>query len=1116
MTGTHPSTRSPHTGLRTGLAASLFALSGAVGWIDADERARAQAAAQAPAPAATSASASASGIDESLYGGMKWRSIGPDRGGRSIAVAGSSARPNEYFFGAAGGGIWKSTDYGNTWEPVADKDLGSSSVGAIAVAASNPDIIYAGMGESCFRGNIIQGDGLYKSTDAGKTWQHVGLKNSETVSKIRIHPTNPDIAYVAVFGHAYGANEERGVYKTTDGGKTWARILFRDPKTAAIDVSLDPKNPDVLYASLWEVYRTPHSMESGGPGSGLFKSTDSGATWTELTKNPGLPDGLWGRSGVAVSGADSTRVYAIIENAKGGVFVSDDAGATWKQTNDDRKLRQRAFYYTHIVADPVAKDRVYVLNVQFWRSDDGGKTFPTQIRVPHGDNHDLWIDPKDNTRMMQGNDGGGNVTVNGGRTWSGQGFPTGQFYNAFTTNHVPYHICGSQQDNSTACIASQANPGAGEGRLPPVFYSPGGGESGYIASDPNNPDVFYAGSYGGLMTRLDRSTDQRRTVTVYPNNPMGHSSEDIKERFQWTYPIVFSPIDPKVLYTSSQHVFRTTNGGQSWEKISPDLARADRSTMRASGGPITKDQTGVETYATVFTIAPSRQDLNTLWTGSDDGFVHVTRDGGKNWAKVNPPDMPDFTRISLIEASPHENGVAYLVGNRYQRDDRQPYVWKTADFGKSWTKIITGIPVTDFPRAIREDPKRRGLLYLGTEHGIYVSFDDGAHWQSLRLNLPVTPVHGIVVEERDLVIGTHGRGFYVLDDIGVLRQSTPQLTQRPLHLFQPLDPLRGYDKAIAFDYFLGQDAADVKIDVLDGSGKVLRSFTGTPKDAEKKAEDDGGFGRSAPPVVGVKKGMNRFTWDMRQEGSTVFDGMIMWAAQPQRGPASPPGKYTVRVAALGETATRDFNIGLDSRLKKQGITEADLQEQYALSTKVRDEVTAANNAVIQIRVIREQVAERLAKVPERRRAEIQAITDGLLKPLTAVEEAVYQVQNRSGQDPLNFPIKLNNKIAALAGVVESADNKPTDQSYAVFKELSAELTTELQKLKGTLTTELPRVNAALQREKLGPVDPNAKPKPKADPKADTPDPKAAPKEAKPATPVKPNVDANTLTGMLLQ
>jgi photosystem II stability/assembly factor-like uncharacterized protein len=1015
-------------------------------------------------------------IDPAIYAGMTWRSIGPDRGGRSIAVAGSAARPNEYFFGAVGGGVWKSDDFGNTWEPVSDKFLRTSSVGALAVAPSNPDVVYAGMGESCFRGNIIQGDGIYKSSDAGKTWTHVGLENTQTVSKIRVHPNNPDIVYAAVLGHAYGPNPERGVFRSRDGGKSWERVLFRNEQTGAIDISLDPKNPDVLYAALWEVYRTPHSMESGGPGSGLFKSSDGGTTWTEITKNPGLPSGLWGKVGVSVSGADSNRVYAIIENdPAGGVYISDDAGATWKVGDQDRKLRQRAFYYTHITADPQIKDRVYVLNVQFWRSDDGGKTFPTQIRPPHGDNHDLWIAPNDSNRMVQGNDGGGNVSVNAGRTWTGQGYPTAQFYNVFLTNHVPYHVCGAQQDNSTACVGSESQTGAGEGSLPPIFYSPGGGESGYIASDPNNPDVFYAGSYGGLMTRLDRGTDQRRVVTVYPNNPMGHSSEDIKERFQWTYPIVFSPVNPKVLYTSSQHVFRTTNGGQSWEKISPDLTRADPSTMGPSGGPITKDQTGVETYATVFTIAPSHQEENTIWTGSDDGYVHVTRDGGKNWQRVTPPDLPEFARISLIEASPHTNGAAYLVANRYQRADRSPYVYKTDDFGKTWTKIVNGLPSNDFPRAIREDIRRKGLLFLGMENGMYISFDDGANWQSLRLNLPVTPVHGIAVNERDLVIGTHGRAFYVLDDINVLREATPQLTTNQLHIFTPIDPQRGLDEDVAFDYYLAQDADKVTVEILDASGKVLRSFSGSKDDKEPEPARGGGFFGFRPPRVGVKKGMNRVTWDLRQEGADVFPGMIMWAAQPQRGPASPPGQYTVRISALGQTATKDFRVGLDERLKKQGITETDLHEQYKLSTQVRDAVSAANNAVIQIRSIRQQVEDRIAKVPERRRAEIRALADQMMKPLTAIEEEVYQVKNQSSQDPLNYPIKLNNKVAALAGVIESADYKPTDQSYEVFKELNAALQKLLAQKDDVLARELQRVNAAIKRQRLAPIDPAAKP-----------------------------------------
>jgi photosystem II stability/assembly factor-like uncharacterized protein len=1023
-------------------------------------------------------------VDPSLYSGMRWRSIGPARGGRSIAVSGSATRANEYYFGAVGGGVWKTTDFGHTWAPVGDTNFRTSSVGALAVAPSNPDIVYVGMGESCFRGNIIQGDGIYKTTDAGRTWTHIGLESTQVISKIRVHPTNPDLVYAAVLGHSYDAHPDRGVYRSKDGGKTWEKVLYRDDRSGAIDLSMDPKNPDVLYAATWQVYRTPWSMESGGPGSALYKSTDGGSNWTDITKNSGLPTGLWGKVGVSVSGADSNRVYAIIENDNGGVFVSDDAGATWRKTNDDRNLRQRAFYYTHVYADPVDKDTVYVLNVSFFKSTDGGKTFPTQIRPPHGDNHDLWIAPNDNKRMINANDGGGNVSVNAGQTWSGQGFPTGQFYNVFTTRHVPYHVCGAQQDNSTACVGSQNNPGAGEGSLPPIFYAVGGGESGYIAPDPKDLAVFFAGSYGGFLSRLDRDTGQQRAVNIYPNNPMGWSSIDIKERFQWTFPIVFSPTQPDVLYASSQHLWRTTNGGQRWEKISPNLTRSDPKTMQASGGPITKDQTGVETYAVIFTIAPSWQDANTIWTGSDDGWVHVTRDGGKNWERVTPPDLPDFTRIGLIESSPHQNGVAYLAGNRYQQGDRRPYFYKTADFGKTWTKIVTGIPDNDFARVIREDKKRRGLLYAGTEHGVYVSFNDGATWQSLRLNLPVTPVHGIVSEERDLVIGTHGRGFYILDDINVLRQAAGDITASALHVFQPTDPLRGLNNNVAIDYFLGKDADQVKIEFVDGTGRVLRTFTGTAKDPAPTPGGPGGGGGGGGfgfggggPRVGTRKGMNRFTWDLRQEGAVVFPGMIMWAAQPQRGPASPPGRYSVRVTANGETKSRDFTIGIDPRLKADGISEEYLLEQFKLSTQVRDRVTDANMAVIQIRGIRDQVNERMKQVPERRRAEIQKLADGLLKSLATVEEEVYQVRNRSGQDPLNYPIKLNNKIAALMGIIESADHRPTDQTYEVFKELSAELEKQLQQMNATLKKDLPLLNAALQREKVTPVDPQAAAKP---------------------------------------
>jgi photosystem II stability/assembly factor-like uncharacterized protein len=1029
-----------------------------------------------PAPAAQTGAT----VDPALYSGMRWRSVGPARGGRSLAVGGSEARPLEYWFGATGGGAWKTTDGGSNWSPMTDGKITTSSIGSLAVCQANPDVVYIGGGETQLRGNIIQGDGVYKTTDGGVKWDHLtDLRDSQAIARLRVHPTNCDIVYAAVLGQIYNNHPQRGIFKSSDGGKTWRRTLFRDEKTGGVDLSIDPKNPNVIFASLWEASRTPWSMSSGGPGSGLFKSTDGGDNWSEITKNPGLPTGLWGKVGVAVSGADGNRVYTIIENeAAGGLYVSDDAGASWKLINDNRNMRQRAFYYTRLNADPVDKDTVYVLNVQFFKSTDGGKT-TTNIRVPHGDNHDLWISSTDNKRMVQANDGSANVTWNGGQTWTGQDIPTGQFYNVFTTRHVPYHICGAQQDNSTACVGSQAQAGAGEGSLPPIFYAVGGGESGYIAPDPKDLNVFFAGSYGGFLSRLDRETGQQRAINIYPNNPMGYSSIDIKERFQWTYPIVFSPLDPKVLYATSQHVWRTTTDGQRWERISPNLTRSDPKTMQASGGPITKDQTGVETYAVVFTLAPSRQDANTIWAGSDDGWVHITRDGGKNWERITPPDLPEFARISLIEASPHQNGAAYLAANRYQMGDRKPYVYKTADFGKTWQKIVSGIPDADFPRVIREDTKRRGLLYVGTELGIHVSFNDGASWQSLRLNLPVTPVHGIVSEERDLVIGTHGRGFYVLDNIGVLRQATAELTNNALFVFEPLHPMRGRDRNVTFDYYLNKDASEVKIEFLDSSGNVLRTFTGTPKtETPAPSEADVFFG-GGPARVSTQRGINRFTWDMRYEGSVVFPGMIMWAAAPQRGPAAPTGKYTVRITANGETKSRDFNVMLDPRLAAEGITEADLLEQFKLSLRVRDKVSEANQAVIDIRNVRQQINERLQKVSGRRKNEIQKLADAVLVPLTAVEEEAYQVRNRSNQDPLNYPIKLNNKIAALAGVVESADAKPTDQSVEVYNELSAQLDAELAKMRETLAKQLPLLNAALKREKLDAVDPKAKPAPPA-------------------------------------
>lgn len=1003
------------------------------------------------------AQGAAQAYDASFFQGMKWRGVGINRGGRSIAVGGSAARPNEYYFGATGGGIWKTSDGGNSWKPVSDGQIKSSSVGAVAVCEANPDIVYAGMGEVQMRGNIMQGDGIYKTTDGGKTWTHTGLDDTQVIARVRVHPQDCDQVYVAAFGHPYGPNAERGVFRTRDGGKSWAKVLFRNEKAGAVDLVMDPSNAQVLYAGFWEAHRTSWTLSSGGPGSGLFKSTDGGDTWSELTKNAGLPTGTWGKVGVSVSGADPNRVYAIIEADEGGVFRSDDAGRTWTRTNEERKLRQRAFYYTRIYADPVERDRVYVLNTGFYRSDDAGKSFDTTIRVPHGDNHDLWIAANDNQRMVNSNDGGANVSVNSGATWTGQAYPTAQFYHVVTTNHVPYHVCGAQQDNSTACT-----PSNGDGS---EFYAVGGGESGYIAPDPLNLDVFYAGSYGGLLTRLDRNTGQSKTVNVWPENPMGHSSEDIRERFQWTFPIIFSPIDPKVLYTSSQHLFKSTNGGQSWERISPDLTRADPKTLGPSGGPITKDQTGVETYATIFTVAPSPHDVNTIWTGSDDGLVQVTRNGGRNWQNVTPPDLPEFARISLIEASPHDPATAYMAAKRYQLDDRAPYIYKTSDYGKTWTKIVSGIPADDYAHAIREDPVRRGLLYAGTEHGIYVSFDDGSHWQSLGLNLPDVQVPSLVIEGNDLVIATHGRSFYILDNITPLRQLTPQVAQAPLHVFEPATATRSLDQGVAVYYYLRSAADSVKVEFLDAGGKVIRSFTGVHEAGAKASQPAAPtFGRFGSPArVETGAGLQRFVWDLRHEGFTSFPGMIFWAAG-NRGPRVVPGQYQVRLTAGGATQTKAFEVRKDPRLTE--VTQAALQAQFDLAIQVRDKASEANNAVLLIRGIKSQIDERTAATNDRK---LTSAGQALKARLSAVEEEIYQVRNQSNQDPLNYPIKLNNKIAALLGQVESADGLPTEQTYQVFAELSERLAARLTQLNAVLDKDLEAFNKQLAGKKLEPV-----------------------------------------------
>ena len=1020
--------------------------------------------------------AQTAGYDPAFFSALKWQVVGPVRGGRSITSAGSPGRPLEYYFGAVGGGLWKTTDGGTSWNPVTDGQLRSSSVGAVAVSETNPDIVFIGMGETCIRGNIMQGDGVYKSSDAGKTWTHIGLADTQAIAKIRIHPTNPDVVFVAAFGHPAGPNEDRGVFKSTDGGKTWRKVLYRDNKTGAIDLAIDRHNPNVMYAALWEAYRVSWQMSSGGPGSGLFKSTDGGETWTEITHNPGLPSGIIGKIGITVSGADSNRLYAQIENADGGTYRSDDAGATWQKMNADHNLTQRSFYYTHIFADPKDKDVVYGLNVGFWKSVDGGKTFKTALRPPHGDNHDMWIDPNNPDRFITSDDGGATVTTNGGKTWTDQDFPTAQLYHVATTIDFPYHVCGAQQDNSTVCVPTEGRGGLGGmlGVGPTAFarfYDAGGGESGYIAPSPKDPNIMYAGSQGALLTRLDRMTGQQRDVEVYPRFFSGENSASLPDRWQWTFPIVFSPFDANVIYTSSQFVYRTANEGQSWTKISPDLTKHDPKTLGDSGGPITHDMNGPEIFATVFAIAPSKKEPNTIWTGSDDGLVYITRDAGQNWTNVTPPGVPNLARVSIIDASPHKAGTAYVAVKNYLQDDRAPYIFRTDDYGRTWAKIVDGIRADDYVHSVREDPARQGLLYAGTEHGIYVSFDNGGRWQSLSLNLPDTQVSDIVVEKQDLVISTNGRSMWVLPNIAPIRQMSDEVPRTAsLHLYAPEDGVRRA-RPVAIDYYLKSKADKVSIDILDASGAVVRSFAGPE---EKKSDEPENPFRPPAAKVTADAGMNRFVWDLRYAGATVFPGQIMWSAEPEQGPLAVPGRYQVRVTANGETQTQPFTVTLDPRVK---ATTADLQAAFDLAIQVRDRVSQADEGVIAVRKIRTQLDDRIDKAKQAERDSARKpLTEALQQlraRLTEVEESVYQVKNQSGQDPLNFPIKLNNKIGYIAGVIESADTKPTDQTYAAFKELSGELQSQLDTLNTSMTTDVPAVNKLLARKKIPPISMDA-------------------------------------------
>ncbi len=995
-----------------------------------------------------------------IFKGFKWRSIGPYRGGRSAAVTGVPGKPELFYMGATGGGVWKTGDGGSTWENISDDYFGGS-IGAIAVSEYDNNVIYAGGGEVTVRGNVSYGYGMWKSVDAGVSWQQIGLTESRHIPRVRIHPKNPDLVYAAVLGDLYKSSDMRGVYRSEDGGKSWKRILFVNKDAGAVDLILDPNNARIIYASTWRIRRTPYSLESGGEGSALWKSVDGGDTWDNISKNKGLPGGTWGISGVTVSPQNSNRIWAIIENKDGGVFRSEDAGETWKKVNEDRSLRQRAWYYTRIYADTEDEDKVYVLNVNYHLSKDGGKTFQS-FAAPHGDHHDLWIDPQNSNRMVMADDGGAQVTYDAGKNWSTYyNQPTAQFYRVTTDNHFPYRIYGAQQDNSTVRIYHRTGGNTiGERDWEPTA----GGESAHLAIDPKDHDIVYGGSYDGFLTRINHRTKEVRAINVWPDNPMGHGAKEMKYRFQWNFPIFFSPHNSNKLYTASNHLHVSYNEGQSWQTISPDLTTNDSTRLGPSGGPITKDNTSVEYYCTIFAATESALEKDLLWTGSDDGLIHVSKDGGENWENVTPPDMPKWTMINSIEVNPFQKGAVYIAGTRYKLGDYKPYLYKSEDYGKSWTKIVSGIKNDAFTRVLRADPKRKGLLYAGTESGVYVSFDDGLSWNPFQLNLPVVPITDLAVKNDNLIAATQGRSFWLIDDLTPLHQMNEKIATSSFHLFKPMPSYRmkggqgeskrsgqNHPGGVMVHYFI-QDTAKIDTVTLaffDTDGKLIQKFS-------NRSGKDSKTGK-----LEVTENMNRFIWDMRYPKAESFDGMILWWAS-LNGPKALPGKYQVKLTVNNQSSQADFEILPDPR---STATAADLKAQFDFLISVRDKLSETNLAVKNIREVRKQIKLVTEKMKEdESMKDVIARSEEILEKMKEIEESLYQTKNQSQQDPLNFPIRLNNKLGHLNSLSGMGDFKPTDQDIAFKREVSQRIDHDLKQLKSVFEDDIPAFNK-LVREK---------------------------------------------------
>ncbi len=994
---------------------------------------------------------------EELYSSMEYRSIGPHRGGRSAAVTGVPGEPNLFYMGATGGGVWKTLDGGRTWENISDGYFGGS-IGSVEVSQSDPNIIYVGGGEKTLRGNVSSGYGVWKSENGGKTWTSAGLKNSRHVPRIRVHPTNSDVVYAAVLGNIYKPTQDRGIYKSVDGGKTWSKKLFVNDQSGFVDLSFDPNNPRVLYASSWRAKRTPYSLSSGGDGSGLWKSTDSGETWKEISKNEGFPKDTLGIIGVTISPKNSERVWAIVENKdKGGLYRSDDAGETWSRINEERKLRQRAWYYTRVYADTENEDIVYVLNVRYHKSTDGGKTFNT-FNAPHGDHHDLWIAPEDSKRMIIGDDGGAQVSYDGGETWSTYyNQPTAQYYRVTTDNAHPYRIYVAQQDNSTLRVNHRSDGGS---ISEADWEETAGGESAHIAVDPLNNDIVYGGSYGGFLTRVNHKTGTVRGINVWPDNPMGYGAEGMKYRFQWNFPIMFSRHNPKKLYTFSQHVHMSTNEGQSWELLSDDLTRNDPAKLVSSGGPITQDNTGVEYYCTIFAANESPMKEGLLWVGSDDGLIHVSKDSGATWENVTPVGMPEWNMINSIEPSAFDEGTCYVAGTRYKLGDFRPYLYKTTDYGKTWNKITNGINNEHFTRVVREDPKRKGLLYAGTETGMYISFDSGSNWSQFQLNLPIVPITDLAIKDNNLIVATQGRSLWILDDLTVLHQLDAAKKNNAAILYQPKESYRTKGRAsskpskteganhpngvISHFYLKNYSEKDsIALTYTTMAGDTLASFSTASKEKGKKLK--------------VKKGGNTHVWNTRGKEADKLEGMIFWWAT-FTGPKAVPGDYKVHLNVNGTNQTQEFKIIPDPRAE---VSVADMQKQYDFITAINTTVDRAHSSIEKIRGVNAQLDAFTKQYKDN--AETKELVEKAKKmkeEFGKIEKALYQTKNRSNQDPLNFPIRLTNKLAHLNSLVGLDDFPPTEQDIAVQQELTGKIETQLKAFDTMLDTELQEFNKA--------------------------------------------------------